>query len=51
MTEHFLKQSANDWAMCSCGKLFSDSKSMSAIDKVERHIHGAERGFRSLSLL
>jgi len=39
---HYLKQQANDWAICSCGKLFGDSKKK-AIDKIEEHIRETER--------
>ncbi len=38
--KHALHQSANDWAQCECRKLFSDSKTKTAIQKLGEHIHG-----------
>jgi len=35
--EHKLNQCANDWIMCTCGKLFGDTK-MSAKSKFIRHL-------------
>ena len=38
MVEHKIQQQANDWVMCSCGKLFSDSKTISKMTKIQKHI-------------
>jgi hypothetical protein len=35
---HGLHQEANDWIMCRCGKLFSDSKTKTKWDKFENHL-------------
>jgi len=37
MTEHKLNQCANDWIMCTCGKLFSD-KEESAKESFLQHL-------------
>ncbi len=38
---HELNQCANDWIMCTCGKLFGDTK-MSAKSKFIRHLRRKE---------
>lgn len=36
--KHDLNQCANDWIMCTCGKLFGDKKEDLAIDKFTNHL-------------
>ena len=36
--EHKLLDSANDWARCTCGKLFGDDKTKTAKEKLEEHL-------------
>jgi hypothetical protein len=37
---HGLRQEANDWIMCNCGKLFGDSrmKTVTKWDKFNKHL-------------
>jgi len=46
MTEHGLGQHANDWVICKCGKLFSDSKKgrKTAKEKFEKHLENLKIG-------
>ena len=38
--EHGFHQEANNWIMCKCGKIFSDSRKgkVSKVDKLKYHI-------------
>lgn len=36
--EHKLQQNANDWAKCTCNKLFVDNKTKNAMQNLEEHI-------------
>lgn len=35
---HCLAGKANDWAQCSCGKLFATNNFGKAIDKLNKHV-------------
>jgi len=43
---HGLHQEANDWIMCRCGKLFSDSRKgkKSKWDKFNKHLEEMKNG-------
>lgn len=40
---HKINQEANDWIMCTCGKVFADSRGgrVSKYDKFDKHLLGA----------
>lgn len=43
--EHKLHQSVNDWTTCKCGELFRSTKTISAKERLNKHIEQIKKEF------